>query len=102
MKNNKIKLFHLINPNNPSGRIWSLEELTKIKDFVLKHDCLIFSDEIYSDWVEPKEETQNIFDVFVSMIRFEDIHDKLIYANSYTKTWNCSGMATTYSITYNE
>ena len=36
------------------------------------------------------------------MIRFEDIHDKLIYANSYTKTWNCSGMATTYSITYNE
>ena len=36
------------------------------------------------------------------MIRFEDIHDRLIYANSYTKTWNCSGMAATYSITYNE
>ena len=46
--------------------------------------------------------TQTIFDVFVSMLRFEEIHDQLIYANSYTKTWNCSGMSFAYSMTYNK
>ncbi|RSD27553.1 MalY/PatB family protein [Mesobacillus subterraneus] len=46
-----VKMFILCNPHNPGGRVWTKEELEKIGDLCLKHDCLIVSDEIHSDLV---------------------------------------------------
>jgi cystathionine beta-lyase len=45
----KTKMFILCNPHNPSGRVWSKEELTKIGQLCIKHDVLIVSDDIHSD-----------------------------------------------------
>ena len=81
-----------INPHNPCGRIWSKEELTRIKDLVIKHKCFLFSDEIYADSADVGS--------FTSMLAFEDLHPHLIYASSYSKTWNCSGMPLSYSIAF--
>lgn len=44
-------MFILCNPHNPGGRVWTREELEKIGDLCVKHDCLIVSDEIHSDLV---------------------------------------------------
>ena len=87
-----IKLLAFINPHNPCGRIWSKEELSQLKDILIKHKCYVFSDEIYSDAVEGE--------AFTSLLAFEDLHPYLIYANSYTKTFNCSGMPLCYSIVF--
>jgi len=48
---NKIKMMVFANPHNPTGKIWSKQELTQLKDLCLKFDCLIFSDDIFYDCV---------------------------------------------------
>ena len=48
---NKIKLFVLCNPHNPVGRVWTKDELIKLIDICIKHDVIIFSDEIHADFV---------------------------------------------------
>ena len=46
-----VKLFLLCNPHNPSGRVWTKEELTKIGKLCHQYNCLILSDEIHSDLI---------------------------------------------------
>ncbi|MDQ0163895.1 MalY/PatB family protein [Aeribacillus alveayuensis] len=45
----KVKMLLLCNPQNPSGRVWTKEELTKIGELCLKYDVMVISDEIHSD-----------------------------------------------------
>lgn len=46
-----VKLFLLCNPHNPSGRVWTEEELRKIADLCIKYNCKILADEIHSDLI---------------------------------------------------
>ncbi|HAQ06896.1 MAG TPA: cystathionine beta-lyase [Bacillus bacterium] len=46
-----VKSFILCNPHNPGGRVWTKDELEKLGDLCVKHDCIILSDEIHSDLV---------------------------------------------------
>jgi cystathionine beta-lyase len=48
---NKVKLFILCSPHNPTGRVWQRDELEKMGDICLKYDCLVVSDEIHCDFV---------------------------------------------------
>lgn len=45
----KTTLFIFCNPHNPSGRVWSKEELLRIGQLCLKYNVLIISDDIHSD-----------------------------------------------------
>lgn len=45
--NDKTKAIILINPNNPTGSIYTKEILLQIIDLALEHDLVIFADEIY-------------------------------------------------------
>ncbi|GAB6282117.1 MAG: pyridoxal phosphate-dependent aminotransferase [Ignavibacterium sp.] len=45
--NDKTKGIILINPNNPTGSLYSLEVLQQIVDLALEHNLVIFADEIY-------------------------------------------------------
>lgn len=45
------KVFLMSNPHNPSGRVYTAEELTRIGELCVKHDVLILSDEIHSDLI---------------------------------------------------
>lgn len=45
------KLFILCNPQNPTGTVWSEEDLRMMGDICIKHDILIISDEIHEDLV---------------------------------------------------
>jgi cystathionine beta-lyase len=51
MSDQKTRLFFLCNPQNPTGRVFSREELLKIGELCLKHNVLMFSDEIHCDFV---------------------------------------------------
>lgn len=47
------KLMILCNPHNPSGNIWSMEDLKKVGALCAKHGVTLISDEIHCDLTEP-------------------------------------------------
>lgn len=49
LANKMTKMFILCNPHNPSGRVWSKEDLTRIGELCVKYEVLIVSDDIHSD-----------------------------------------------------
>lgn len=80
-----IKLFLLCNPHNPSGRVFTKEELTKLGDICLKHGVIVVSDEIHNDFVFKGEHT-----VFASVKKeYEDIS---VICTSPSKTFNLASM----------
>ena len=52
----KCKLFLLCNPHNPTGKVFTAEELTKIADICGRHGVVVFADEVHSDFVHVKED----------------------------------------------
>lgn len=46
----KTKAILLCNPSNPTGYVYTPEELQKIKEIVVKHDLFLFSDEVYREF----------------------------------------------------
>lgn len=45
----RTRMIVLINPCNPTGRVYSREELQGLADLAVKHDLLVISDEVYED-----------------------------------------------------
>jgi aspartate/methionine/tyrosine aminotransferase len=43
----RTKLLILNNPHNPTGKVWSKEELTAVASLTIKHDLYLMSDEVY-------------------------------------------------------
>ena len=82
---NHIKLFLLCNPHNPSGRVFTREELTRMGDICLKYGVTVVSDEIHNDFIFKGEHT-----VFSTVKKeYEEIS---IVCTSPSKTFNLAGM----------
>ncbi|MCA8896386.1 MAG: pyridoxal phosphate-dependent aminotransferase, partial [Amphiplicatus sp.] len=47
----KTKMICLVNPANPTGRVYSREELQSLADIAIRHDLLVLSDEVYEQIV---------------------------------------------------
>lgn len=43
----RTKLLILNNPHNPTGKVWTLEELVAVANLAMKHDLYLMSDEVY-------------------------------------------------------
>ena len=82
---NHIKLFLLCNPQNPSGRVFTREELTKLGDICLKHEVLVVSDEIHNDFAFFGEHT-----VFANIKK--EFEENCIICTSVSKTFNLASM----------
>ncbi len=46
-----VKLLMLCNPHNPTGRVWTVEELMRIGEICARYEVLVLSDEIHSDLI---------------------------------------------------
>ena len=80
-----IKLFLLCNPQNPTGRVFTKEELTRLGDICLEHQVIVVSDEIHNDFAFYGEHT-----VFAKVKKeFEDI---CVICTSASKTFNLASM----------
>lgn len=80
-----VKLFLLCNPHNPSGRVFTKEELTGMGDLCVKYGVKVVSDEIHNDFVFQGEHT-----VFASVKKeYEDI---CVVCTSPSKTFNLASM----------
>src|SRR5450432_4250124 len=49
--NKRTRIFVLCNPQNPTGRVFSRDELLALGQFAIEHDLVVISDEIHSDLV---------------------------------------------------
>ena len=47
----KTRAILICNPGNPTGYVYSKEELTQLKDLVLKHDLYLIADEVYAEYL---------------------------------------------------
>jgi len=47
----KTRMIVMVNPANPTGRVYSREELQIVADLAIKHDLLVLSDEVYDQIV---------------------------------------------------
>ena len=83
---NKVKLFILCSPHNPVGRVWTKEELLKLSEICLRHNVLVFSDEIHNDFIyEPNRHT-------VYSTLSEEVAQNCIVSTSASKTFNLAGL----------
>ena len=78
----KTTLFLLCNPHNPSGRVWTKEELQRMYDICKKHDVKVVSDEIHCELIMP---------VF-KFVPFGTITDDCVVMNSPSKNFNTAGL----------
>ena len=46
----KTKAILICNPGNPTGYLYSKEELETLKDIVIKHNLFLFADEVYREF----------------------------------------------------
>jgi len=49
--NPKTKAILICNPGNPTGYLYSKDELEILRDIVVKHDLFLFADEVYREFV---------------------------------------------------
>lgn len=83
---NNVKLFILCSPHNPVGRVWTREELTKLSEICLRHNVIVFADEIHNDFVfEPNKHT-----VFSTISKETALNS--IVSTSASKTFNLAGL----------
>ncbi len=87
MASGKIKLFILVNPHNPVGRVWKKEELERLGELCVKYSVLIFSDEIHEDFVYPGYEH-----IVMAGMDGEKYRDITITATAPSKTFNIAGL----------
>lgn len=81
----KVKLLLLCNPHNPSGRIWTEDELKKIAAVVEKYDLWVISDEIHCDIVRNGLK-------HIPLGKIMPDYKKLITCMSASKTFNMAGL----------
>ena len=83
---NEVKLFILCSPHNPVSRVWTRDELKSMADICLKHNVIVFADEIHNDFVyEP-----NIHTVFSTLS--PEVAENSVVSMSVSKTFNLAGL----------
>ena len=80
----KCTVFLLCNPHNPTGRVWTREELRQMSDICRRHQVRIVSDEIHCELIMPGHR-------FCPMGL---IDETAIILNSPSKSFNIAGLQT--------
>lgn len=91
----QAELFLLCAPHNPTGRIWTKEEMDKMVELCKKHNVKIISDEIHMD-LHLKDRKH------IPLLTYLDTYSELYTASSCSKTLNVPGLGGSYVIIPNE
>mgnify|MGYP001136391109 CR=1 FL=1 len=82
--NSKTKALIFSTPCNPTGSVYSKEELKSIADVLVKHKQVVaISDEIY--------EHINFKSKHESLAQFEEIYEQVVTINGVSKAWSMTG-----------
>ena len=95
LRENDIHLAIFCSPHNPCGRVWERWEIEKAMEIYAAHDCVVISDEIWSDIIMPGYKhipTQSVS---------EDAKKRTIAFYAPSKTFSLAGLVGSYHIIYN-
>ena len=80
----KTKAILICNPNNPTGYLYSKEELEQLKTIVLRHDLFLFVDEVYREFAyDGRSHT--------SVLELEGLEEHAVVMDSISKRYSACG-----------
>ncbi len=94
-KKSENKLFILCNPHNPSGRIFSNDDLKEMSRICKENDVKIIADEIHGDLIRKDS-------VFTPIVKVAEDTDHIITCTAINKTFNVAGLHATNIIIHNK
>jgi len=93
--NERTKAILICNPNNPTGYLYSKEELETLRNIVKKHDLFLITDEVYREFVYDGQR-------HYSAMHLEGIDDNVILIDSVSKRYSACGFRIGCLITRNK
>lgn len=91
----RTKAILLCSPNNPTGTVYTPEELERVVSLVIKHDLFLIGDEVYKEFVYDNLSHK-------SVLEYEEVKDRVIVVDSISKRFSCCGARIGAVITRNE
>ena len=91
----KTRAILICNPNNPTGYLYTKQEMMQIRDLVKKYDLYLFSDEVYREFIYTKRP-------YISAFHLEGIEDRVILIDSVSKRYSLCGVRIGALITKNK
>ncbi|MBR1881527.1 MAG: pyridoxal phosphate-dependent aminotransferase [Muribaculaceae bacterium] len=85
MINERTRAILICNPNNPTGTLYTKDELLQIRDLVKKYDLYLFADEVYREYVYADEP-------YVSALHLEGIEQNVVVIDSVSKRYSECGI----------
>ena len=92
----EVKLMILCSPHNPVGRVWTKQELQKFGEIVRRHNVIVISDEIHSDFVYPGYKHHVFSEACPEMAEYS------VICTAPSKTFNLAGLQTSNLIVEND
>lgn len=86
----QTKLLVLNTPNNPSGEVFTKDELTAIANWAVDHDLVILADDMYGDLVYNGTEFTSVLDLG------EDVVNHTVLVNGFSKSYAMTGWRVAY------
>lgn len=86
------KLLILCNPHNPTGRVWTVDELQRLNEICRRNDVRVISDEIHCELTLPGYE----------YVPYGNIDDNAVVCNSPSKAFNTAGLQIANIVTPDE
>ncbi|MDF2479379.1 MAG: aspartate aminotransferase [Sphingobacterium sp.] len=91
----KTKAICICNPNNPTGYLYSREELEALRELCLKYDLYLFSDEAYREFCYDGKE-------FISPMHLEGLENNVVIFDTVSKRYSACGARIGCIITKNK
>lgn len=91
----KTKGIMICNPNNPTGYLYTREEMNKIRDLVKKYDLYLFSDEVYREFCYTGSP-------YISAFHLDGIEQNVVLIDSVSKRYSECGLRIGALITKNK
>lgn len=91
----KTKAILICNPSNPSGKVYTKEELEKIGEIALSRDLILFSDEMYEHFIYDGEE-------FTSALCIESLKSRVVVISGFSKVFSITGWRLGYALSSSE
>lgn len=88
----RTKMIVLVNPCNPTGRVFTRDELQALADLAIKHDLLVISDEVYEEILFDSSE-------HVSIASLPGMRDRTVSMYAFTKSYAMDGWRIGYLAT---
>jgi len=97
--NEKTKAIIINTPHNPTGKVYSREELRFIADLCIAHDALALTDEIYEHiwYPDPVRGIEH-----VAMATLDGMRDRTVTINSMSKTYEVTGWRVGFALAHPE